>query len=412
MKPTSKKVLTVLVSPINNVVIRFKSTDARLDSSFLRFDPCPLNKLKPKVPTEQLGFGRHFTDHMLAVEWRQGVGWNKPVIKPFQNLNIHPGAKVLHYAQELYEGMKVYRGVDGRIRMFRPELNMSRMNVTANRACLPSFDSQHLLECIRRLVEVDSNWVPHSPSSSLYIRPTMIGTEPTIGLAPSNRALLYVIMSPVGSYFSSTTFKPVNLLCDPQFVRAWPGGSGATKMGSNYAPTLSVQKSAEEVGCDQVLWLQGEDQEVTEVGAMNIFILLRTKSGLELVTPPLDAGVILPGITRRSILELASSWGGMTVSERRVTLPELLDFHAEGRLLEMFGSGTAAVVSPVGGLFYQGRMHKIPTPSEGVANRANKEINDIYYGVKRHPWAVDIEHSFVDQELNHDEDNLRAVKSS
>jgi len=355
-------------------------------------------KLKPKPPAEGLSFGHHFTDHMLTVSWSSRHGWAKPKIRPFQNLTLHPASKVFHYAQELYEGMKAYRGVDGQVRLFRPSLNMDRMNMTAERSCLPNFDSNQLLECIRKLIVIDLDWVPSSLSSSLYIRPTMIGTESTLGLGPSTEATLFVILSPVGSYFSSKGIKPVNLLCDPSFVRATPGGCGYTKMGSNYAPTLWVQKAAEREGCEQVLWVFGEEQEVTEVGAMNIFTLLKTDQGCELVTPPLTSGTVLPGVTRRSILELAMARPGLIVSERKITLPEILNAKAEGRLLEMFGSGTAAIVSPVGGLKYNGVLYKVPTPQFGIASQFLKQLNDIYYGHVEHPWALDVLGSNFTQE--------------
>ena len=239
--------------------------------------------MKPKPPVDQLAFGKIFTgvtflpptkcfiltspnvfllisistlaDHMLTIDWTAERGWEAPKIEPFANFSVHPGAKVpihqcfkiylvfhqvLHYAQELFEGMKAYRGVDGKIRLFRPMHNMARMNLTASRACLPAFDGHELVECIRKLVVVDQEWVPHDTSSSLYIRPTMIGTEPTLGVAPAGEARLFVLLCPVGPYYS-TGFKPVNLLADPQYVRAWPGGCGYTKMGSNYAPTLWTQ---------------------------------------------------------------------------------------------------------------------------------------------------------------------------
>jgi len=310
---------------------------------------------------------------------------------------MHPGAKVLHYAQELFEGMKAYRGVDDKIRLFRPMHNMARMNLTAARACLPQFDGEELLECIRRLCQLDQDWVPHDTSSSLYIRPTMIGVEPTLGVAPANQALLFVLLSPVGPYFS-TGLKPVNLLCDPRYVRAWPGGSGYTKMGSNYAPTLWTQKVAEQQGCHQCLWLFGEDHDITEVGAMNLFVVLRHSEGmLELVTPPLTTGTILPGVTRRSILEMTNSWPGLVVSERRITMGEVMSALSSGDLVEMFGSGTAAVVSPVGGLHYGGKMHQVPTPEEGLAVKVLAEMSDIYYGRVEHSWAVDIEEWDIDR---------------
>lgn len=260
--------------------------------------------------------------------------------------------------------MKAYRGVDNEIRMFRPMHNMARMLVSARRSCLPEFDPHELVQCIRRLIQVDQEWVPHSVSSSLYIRPTMIGIEPTLGVSPASEAELFVILSPVGPYFSSGV-KPVNLLADPKFVRAWPGGSGYSKMGSNYAPTLYIGNVAAKHNCHQALWLYGPDEEITEVGAMNIFALFKQPSGkLELVTPALDSGLILPGVTRRSVLELARQWNEFDVSERKLTMKEVLNGASDGSLVEMFGTGTAAIVSPVGNILYDGVMKPLPVPSE------------------------------------------------
>lgn len=367
-----------------------------VDSNQLKISRATLSDLREKPPVSDLVFGKFFTDHMLSIDWDSGNGWGVPKIEPFQNFSMHPGAKVLHYAQELFEGMKAYRGVDGKIRMFRPMHNMARMNLSASRSCLPNFDGLHVLNCIRELVRIDAEWVPHDSSSSLYIRPTMIGTEPTLGVSPANEAKLFVILCPVGPYYS-TGFKPVNLLCDPSYVRAFPGGCGFTKMGSNYAPTLWTQKVAEASGCHQCLWLFGEEHEITEVGAMNIFVCLKKKSGgLELVTPPISSEIILPGVTRRSIVEMVSGWEGITVSERRITMKEVMTEQENGNLVEMFGSGTAAVVSPVGGLHYQGKMHKIPTPENGLASRVMSAMSDIYYGKTPHPWAIDVEDWNVD----------------
>jgi len=369
-----------------------------LSSARLQIDQASLADMKPKPPVNELAFGKIFTDHMLTIDWTAEHGWQDPQIKPFENFSVHPGSKVLHYAQELFEGMKAYRGVDGKIRLFRPHHNMKRMNTTAARACLPTFDGPELVECIRRLVILDREWVPHDTSSSLYIRPTMIGTEATLGVAPSSEAKLFVLLSPVGPYYS-TGFKPVNLLADPKYVRAWPGGSGSTKMGSNYAPTLWIQKIAEQHGCHQCLWLFGPDHEITEVGAMNLFILMSTTDGtLELVTPTLDSGVILPGVTRKSIIELVGKWDGIKVTERKITMGEVMNARAQGRLIEMFGSGTAAVVSPVGGLHYQGVMHSIPTPKDGLAVKVLAAMSDIYYGRTPSTWAQDVEDPNVDFE--------------
>jgi len=369
-----------------------------LDSRKLQIHRAKLQDMKPKPPISDLAFGKIFTDHMLSIDWDEQNGWHAPKIEPFKNFSVHPGSKVLHYAQELFEGMKAYRGVDDRIRMFRPMHNMARMNLTASRSCLPNFDGLEALHCIRELVQLDAEWVPHDSSSSLYIRPTMIGTEATLGVAPATEAKLFVILCPVGPYYS-TGFKPVNLLCDPSYVRAWPGGCGFTKMGSNYAPTLWTQKIAESHGCHQCLWLFGEDHEITEVGAMNLFIHLINDQGVEeLVTPPLSSGIILPGVTRRSILELCAGWDGIQVSERRITMAEVMRAREEHRLKEMFGSGTAAVVSPVGALHYQGQMHALPTPEAGLATQILAAMSDIYYGKQASPWAIDVEEWNIDAE--------------
>jgi len=382
---------------LRDIVARCQSSGILpLSSSRLEINQAGLTEMKPKPPVDQLAFGKIFTDHMLTIDWTAERGWEAPKIEPFANFSVHPGAKVLHYAQELFEGMKAYRGVDGKIRLFRPMHNMARMNLTASRACLPAFDGHELVECIRKLVVVDQEWVPHDTSSSLYIRPTMIGTEPTLGVAPAGEARLFVLLCPVGPYYS-TGFKPVNLLADPQYVRAWPGGCGYTKMGSNYAPTLWTQKIAEQHGCHQCLWLFGADHEITEVGAMNLFILLDLPDGSrELVTPPLSTGVILPGVTRRSIIEMTSTWPGLTVSERKITMGEVMAAQSEGRLVEMFGAGTAAVVSPVGGLHYNGELHPIPTPQDGLAVKILDAMQDIYYGRVASPWALDVDDWSID----------------
>jgi len=390
----------VVVISLNNIVHRWNSSASSprsLDSTKLTVQQASLENMKPKPPVDQLAFGKIFTDHMLTIDWSSDGGWDDPKVQPFSDFSVHPGAKVLHYAQELFEGMKAYRGVDGKIRLFRPMHNMARMNLTASRACLPTFEGDELIECIRRLVVMDQEWVPHDTSSSLYIRPTMIGTEPSLGVAPSNTARLFVLLCPVGPYYA-TGFKPVNLLADPNYVRAWPGGCGYAKMGSNYAPTLWNQKIAEQHGCHQCLWLFGADHEITEVGAMNLFILLSRPDGTkELVTPPLSNGVILPGVTRRSIIELTQHWKGITVSERKITMTDVMQELEDGRLLEMFGAGTAAVVSPVGGLHYGGKMHRIPTPEDGMAAQVMTAMTDIYYGRVNSPWAVDVEEWKIDK---------------
>ncbi|XP_030195603.1 branched-chain-amino-acid aminotransferase, mitochondrial isoform X2 [Gadus morhua] len=326
---------------------------------------------------------------MLTIDWSDKDGWEAPQIKPFQNLSLHPASSALHYSIELFEGMKAFRGVDDRIRLFRPMHNMERMHRSAERSCLPLFDKAELLECIRKLVEVDQEWVPYSLDASLYIRPTFIGVEPSLGVSRAGKAMLFVIVGPVGPYFATGSFNPVSLLADPSFVRAWRGGVGAYKMGGNYGPTIAVQNVALQKGCQQVLWLYGEQEEITEVGTMNLFIYWTAENGeKELITPPLD-GIILPGVTRQSLLDLSRAWGEFKVTERRMDMKELLGALDAGRVLEVFGAGTACVVCPVGSLLYKDKTYQIPTMQNGpdLAKRFYKELTDMQYGRKQSDWA-------------------------
>uniref|UniRef100_A0A2M3Z096 Branched-chain-amino-acid aminotransferase n=1 Tax=Anopheles braziliensis TaxID=58242 RepID=A0A2M3Z096_9DIPT len=351
------------------------------------------HQLNPKPDVDDLAFGKYFTDHMLRVSYHRRLGgWQKPEITPMENLNLHPAAKVFHYAIELFEGMKAYRGYDGKIRFFRPEMNMARMNVTAYRSGLPTFDGEELIKSMARLVTIDSEWVPHTESASLYIRPTLIGIEPTLGVASSDSALLYTILSPVGPYFKPGV-SGLKLYADPKYARAWPGGVGDRKVGSNYGPTIHVQKEALRNGCHQVLWLYGDDHQLTEVGVMNIFMFYMKKNGeRELLTPPLD-GLILPGITRDSIVQLCHQWGEFSVREEKFTMPLVKELAKEGRLLEMFGAGTAAVISPIECIAYLGEEIHVPTESHDspLYRRLYNTLTDIQYGKLPHPWAYVID---------------------
>ncbi|XP_037332246.2 branched-chain-amino-acid aminotransferase, mitochondrial isoform X1 [Pungitius pungitius] len=344
---------------------------------------------KPKPDPSTLVFGKHFSDHMLTINWSAKAGWEAPRIKPFQNLSLHPATSALHYSIELFEGMKAFRGEDNHIRLFRPMLNMARMHRSAERSSLPLFEKEELLKCISKLVEVDQDWVPFSQDASLYIRPTFIGTDPSLGVSHPSEAMIFVIVGPVGPYFATGSFSPVSLLADPSFVRAWKGGVGAYKMGGNYGPTIAVQKEAVKRGCQQVLWLYGEQEEITEVGTMNLFIYWTNEKGeKELFTPPLD-GIILPGVTRQSLLDLARNWGEFKVTERTMGMKELLGALDSGKILEVFGAGTACVVSPVGSLLYGEKTYEIPTMRNGpdLAKRFHKELTDIQYGRTASEWA-------------------------
>ncbi|XP_055252089.1 branched-chain-amino-acid aminotransferase, cytosolic isoform X1 [Moschus berezovskii] len=348
--------------------------------------------LKEKPDPSTLVFGTVFTDHMLTVEWSLELGWEKPRIKPLQNLSLHPGSSAFHYAVELFEGLKAFRGVDNKIRLFRPNLNMDRMYRSAMRATLPAFDKKELLECIQQLVKLDEEWVPYSTSASLYIRPTFIGTEPSLGVKKPTKALLFVILSPVGPYFSSGSFNPVSLWANPKYVRAWKGGTGDCKMGGNYGSSLFAQREAVENACQQVLWLYGEDNQITEVGTMNLFLYWINEDGEEeLATPPLD-GIILPGVTRQSILDLAHKWGEFKVSERYLTMDDLTTAVEENRVREMFGSGTACVVCPVSTILYKGETIHIPTMENGpkLASRILERLTDIQYGREESDWTITV----------------------
>uniref|UniRef100_A0ACB8EVZ6 Branched-chain-amino-acid aminotransferase, mitochondrial n=1 Tax=Sphaerodactylus townsendi TaxID=933632 RepID=A0ACB8EVZ6_9SAUR len=269
-KGNSSGAVVSFLGPQRFLSTSFKASDLQTELT---------SRPKPKPDSGSLVFGKNFTDHMLTVEWSQENGWREPQVRPFQNLVMHPASSALHYSVQLFEGMKAFRGPDKQIRLFRPMLNMERMLRTALRTCLPPFDKSELLECIRQLIRVDQDWVPHSDSASLYIRPTFIGTEPSLGVAKPSHALLFVILGPVGPYFATGSFNPVSLLADPRYIRAWMGGVGDYKIGGNYGPTIYVQNEASKQDCQQVLWLYGDDHQLTEVGTMNIFMFWKNQQG-------------------------------------------------------------------------------------------------------------------------------------
>ena len=294
---------------------------------------------------------------------------------------------------QCFEGMKAYRGLnDDSIRLFRPDLNMIRLTNSMKRLHMPGSDFVHqeLINLIAELVKVDAKWIPYGEGYSLYIRPTVIATHKFLGLAAPDSLLLYVITSPVGPYYKSG-FNPVRLTADTPYVRAWPGGTGNSKVGGNYASTMKPAAEAFNDGYSQILWLFGENDEVTEVGAMNVFFYLINKetNRPELVTPPLTRGDILPGVTRASIVDLAKSWGDFEVSERFPTMAEIQLAAEEGRLLEAFGAGTAAVVTPISCIQYKGKDIEIPAVGE-LTKRVWDEIIAIQYGKVQGPpgWSV------------------------
>ncbi|XP_020858914.1 branched-chain-amino-acid aminotransferase, mitochondrial isoform X1 [Phascolarctos cinereus] len=394
LQVASWKILARKLRPLPRLLWTSQRCSASIfKASELQVELCQTQQRKPGSG-EPLIFGKQFTDHMLTVEWCSKQGWGAPCIRPFGSLMLHPACSALHYGIEVFEGLKAFRGKDQRVCLFRPWLNMDRMLRSSLRLCLPAFDKLELLECIRRLVEIDEKWVPsgNERKASLYIRPTLIGNESSLGVHPPMKALLYVILSPVGAYFSGDSLTPISLLADPRFVRAWIGGVGDCKQGGNYGPTVFVQQTANQEGCEQVLWLYGPDHLLTEIGTMNIFIFWTYKDGvLELVTPPLD-GIILPGVIRQSLLDLARTWGEFRVSERSVSMSELLLALREERVLEIFGSGTACQMCPVHRILYQGEHLHIPTMENGpnLTLRFHKTLCDIQYGDGSHEWMLPV----------------------
>ncbi|KAH8555786.1 aminotransferase [Umbelopsis sp. PMI_123] len=375
---------------------RFKSTGlSGLSAQKIKIQKSDV--LKPLVPAKDLVFGKTFTDHMITAEWEEGQGWLAPEIKPFEKLQILPSAVVFHYALTCFEGLKAYKGKDGKIRLFRPDMNMKRMNNSVSRIALPSFDGDELIKIIGEYLKIDERWIPNERGYSLYLRPTCMGTQETLGVNPSNRALLFVIGCPVGPYYK-TGFAAVSLKATTEFVRAWPRGTGSSKIGANYAPGILPQQLAAKEGYQQNLWLFGDEHELTEVGTMNLFIVMKNEKGeKELVTPPLD-GSILPGVTRDSIIQLAKDWEpetGIKVVEKKMTMPQLRDAIKQKRIIEMFGAGTACIVSPIKCINYEDEDLQIPldpqNPEEQAGpftKRVNQTILDIQYGNIEHPWSV------------------------
>lgn len=345
---------------------------------------------KQKEANADLLFGRTFTDHMLEIDWDSENGWHDPKIVPYGDFQMSPASSALHYSVQCFEGMKAYKTAEGDIRMFRPDCNMERLNNSMERLALPAFDGEAFMDCLKTLVKLDESWIPQEEGYSLYIRPTAIGNSPYLGLTAPNHAKLFAILSPVGPYYPNG-FKPVRLLADTKNVRAWPGGVGNAKLGGNYGPTIKPGNDAMKDGFDQVLWLFGEDHQVCEIGAMNVFFIMKTKDGkTEVVTPPLSRGDILPGVTRRSILALAEESGDFVVSERAITMNEVHAAWKEGRLMEAFGAGTAAIISPINLIHYKGDDIEFPTGDDigPVAKSFWRQLCDIQYGIKEHEWSI------------------------
>ncbi len=330
----------------------------------------------PKAkPEGALGFGKIFTDHMFIMNYTEGKGWHDARIEPFANLSMSPATMVFHYGQEMFEGLKAYRGENGNTYLFRPDMNAKRTNETNDRLCIPHLPEEDFVQAVKAIVKVDEDWVPTAPGTSLYVRPFIIATDPYLGVSPSKTYLFIVILSPSGAYYASG-LEPVGIWIEDDYVRAVRGGMGFAKTGGNYAASLAAQVKAHDAGYSQVLWLDGVERKyIEEVGAMNIFF----KIGGKIVTPMLN-GSILPGITRNSVLHLCRAWG-MEVEERKVSVDELIEAQNSGKLEEVFGTGTAAVISPVGKLRYKDDVMQIGDGSIGpVSQRIYDTITGIQLG--------------------------------
>jgi branched-chain amino acid aminotransferase len=331
------------------------------------------------------GFGVHFTDHMVEITWTVDGGWNDATVRPYGPLQLDPATSVLHYAQEIFEGMKAYRHEDGSIWGFRPEANARRMQRSAARLALPPLPVEHFIESLRQIIAADGSWVPSAPETSLYLRPFMISTEAFLGVRAAHKVGFFVIASPAGAYFSHGV-APVSIWLSTKYSRAAKGGTGAAKTGGNYAASLLPQAEAYERGCDQVLFLDAaEGKYIEELGGMNVVLVYKDGT---LVTPASDS--ILEGITRDSVLTLARD-RGHTVEERRVSIGEWRDGVASGDIAEIFACGTAAVVTPIALLKGEGFEAGSADAAAGpLTMELRKELTDIQYGraEDRHGWLT------------------------
>ncbi len=321
----------------------------------------------------KLGFGKVFTDHMFMMNYTEGKGWHDGRIVAYEKLSLDPSAMVFHYGQEMFEGLKAYKGRDGKTRLFRPDMNAKRTNATNERLCIPQLPEELFVEACKAVVKVDEDWIPTAPGTSLYIRPFIIATDEFLGVAPSKTYLFIIILSPSGAYYASG-LAPVGIWIEDDYVRAVKGGMGFAKTGGNYAASLAAQVKAHDEGYSQVLWLDGVERKyIEEVGAMNIFFKIDGK----IVTPELS-GSILPGITRNSVIEVCKSWG-FEVEERKISVEELITAQKTGKLEECFGTGTAAVISPVGKLRYKDDVMLI---NDNTIGEVSQKLYDTITGIQ------------------------------
>ncbi|MBW1694126.1 MAG: branched-chain amino acid aminotransferase [Deltaproteobacteria bacterium] len=337
-------------------------------------------QLKTKPDGANLGFGTIFTDHMFNMDFDPENGWHNPRVEPYASIDMDPATMVLHYGQGVFEGLKAFRTEAGAVQLFRPKDNFKRLNNSCRLICIPQVDEAFALDALKQLLVIEKDWVPNAPGTSLYIRPTIIATDPFLGVRASYTYRFFIIFSPVGAYYAEG-FNPIKIMVTRKHVRAVRGGVGEAKTIGNYAASLYAAEQAHKQGYTQVLWLDGVDQKYAEeVGAMNIFFVING----ELITPMLS-GSILSGITRDSVIALAKRWN-LSVAERKISMDELIDAHASGKLEEIFGAGTAAVISPVGEIKCDDKVMTVGDGRVGpVAKKFFQAISDIQYGKAEDP---------------------------
>ena len=342
--------------------------------------------LKPKPAADAaLGFGKYYTDHMFVLDWDKDQGWHDARIVPFAPIPLDPATMVLHYAQETFEGLKAYRTKDGRILLFRPEMNARRFANSNRRLCMPELSEDMFVEAVEALVSYEQDWVPAKEGTSLYIRPFMFATEAAVGVHPASSYKFVIILSPVGAYYPEGV-NPVKIYVEDEYVRATKGGTGFTKCGGNYAASIAAQVKAEKLGYTQVLWLDGVERKyVEEVGTMNVMFMIND----EIITAPCE-GTVLPGVTRDSIIRILKSWG-YHVSERHLAIDELMQAGHDGTLQEAFGTGTAAVISPIGEMGWEDQHVVVNGGKIGpLAQRLYDTLTGIQWGrlPDPHGWIM------------------------
>lgn len=341
-----------------------------------------LSETKKPKPTGDLAFGTIFTDHMFIMDYEEGKGWHDARITPYEPLSIDPAAMIFHYGQTIFEGLKAYHTEDGSIQLFRPEKNFERMNNSNKRMVMPQIDEDFVLHALKKLLNIEKDWVPTTEGTSLYIRPFIIATQSYLGVAPSTNYKFMIILSPVGSYYKEG-INPVKIAVENKYVRAVLGGTGEAKTAGNYASSLIAEELMTKGGYAQVLWLDGiEKKYIEEVGSMNVFF----KVNGEIITPKLT-GSILPGVTRDSVIQLLKHWD-IPVTERKISMAEIAEAHANGTLEEAFGTGTAAVISPVGQLTWNDQDFKINNGETGeIAKKLYDTLTSIQYGKTEDPFG-------------------------